>query len=77
MKSEQRRLDAVRMLEACGVDPHDIPRDTPFDRNGDEVTLLRYVRDTSGAILRDADGEPREEGFTIRPPADAMPSWLV
>lgn len=77
LKNEQYRLDAVKMLKACGVDPHDIPLDTPITNENGVVTLFRFVRDSSGAIVRGQDGSPEEEEFTVHPPDDAIPSWLV
>lgn len=74
--SERHQADAVRMLKACGVDPRNVPLATSFERDGQEVTLSRYLRDASGDFILAEDGYPKEEEFTIRPPADVIPSWL-
>lgn len=73
---EDRRVQLVAMVEACGFDARDFPRDG-IRRAGSGVILERYVRDPFGCIswCEKRRGALTEE-IEIHPPGHLIPNWL-
>lgn len=74
---EKRRQELIRMLEACGIDPRYVPRDTPLRRGADSVALEKYALSDDGHIVVGPDGaHPAVETIEVHPPAHLVPDWI-
>lgn len=73
---EHRRKEAMAMLVSCGVDLRDIPFDAHMEREGDEVSLYRFVRHpvTGQTLLNASLTDLRLERFSVTP--ESIPSWI-
>lgn len=72
----RRRGEVIGMLEAAGLDPHDIPLHVDLRRRDGLVFLERYVRNERGLIRVDGDGYPATEDVAIGPPPQTVPAWI-
>lgn len=75
--SKAQRRQIVRMLESCGIEPKDVPVDTPFRRSGESVYLEVFIRGEDGRIRISTDGQsPACKEIEIRPRPELVPDWV-
>lgn len=69
-----RQRDLLAILAACGIDSHDVPRDTSADWDGERLALERFERDEDGRVRANpATGEIATRKFFVEPPLELIP----